>query len=230
MTGPILKPRRGDHQVPGVKQAERAEPQESEANHLKPRRGGTGRTTDGTPARGANTGTVTDRGGGLLALHSGEGDPLGDGPHVVGQAGGHRRRSRPPLAVLTLHPQCSRTLAEVGGERAEPRRRHVHLPRLRELVALPPLATAPPPIRPVVTLHEARVHPRSRQRHHSRHQRPEHQRLADPHHSTGGGFRKNLARSRRRFRILGKPPPGYSHADRPRPVPVRSGFTRPVRP
>ena len=36
---------------------------------------------------------VGTNGGVLSPLYSGEGDPFADGPHVIGQSGGHGRRS-----------------------------------------------------------------------------------------------------------------------------------------
>jgi hypothetical protein len=101
---------------------------------------------------------VPSCGGVRSPLYGGEGDPFADGPHVIGQPGGHRRRSCPPPPVLALHPQGSHRPAEVVRVVAEPGGRHVRVPRLRELVPLPPLAAAPPAVRPVVPLDERRVH------------------------------------------------------------------------
>ena len=76
---------------------------------------------------------------------------------MVGQAGGHGRRPRHPLAVGTSLTQRPYGPAEVVGVHREVGDRLMDVPVLREAVRLAGLPTVPTAVGPVLPLHKRRV-------------------------------------------------------------------------
>src|SRR5713226_7328674 len=74
--------------------------------------------------------------GGLFALNAWERQPFGKCPDVICQASGHGRSALPPPSVGVSHTECSYRPAEVIAGQGEVGYRFMHLPVLRETVAL----------------------------------------------------------------------------------------------